>query len=129
MDRRQGRGKVHMIQYYWRWAKSSMMLTWVLGVWGASISMESVGETHRFSCHKFKYFKYGERGHVNRDCKKAHMCFYCHQLVHFKPDCPKWVAKGVMVLTHSLVGGQGRVSKKHWYVFLSLTISFCVYLK
>ena len=53
------------------------------------------GGTRGFSCHKFKCYKCGERGHVFRDCKKDRMSFHCHQSVHLKHDCPTWVAEGV----------------------------------
>lgn len=36
------------------------------------------GGTDGFACHKFRCFRFGERGHVHCDCMKDHICFYCH---------------------------------------------------
>lgn len=42
------------------------------------------GGNHKFSCQKFRCFKFGEKGHVHRDCKKEQICFHSRQSGHVK---------------------------------------------
>ena len=57
------------------------------------------GGTQSFACHKFKCYKYGERGHVYWDCKKDQTCFHYHQPGHFRSRCPALGTEGVQVPT------------------------------
>ena len=55
------------------------------------------GGTHGFACHKFKCYKCGERGHVQRDCKKDQICFHCHQPGHFRSICLALRMEGIQI--------------------------------
>lgn len=57
------------------------------------------GGSHRFTCHKFKCYKYGKKGHIVPDCKKGRTCFHYHQPGHLKLGCSVWVAKRVQCPT------------------------------
>lgn len=61
------------------------------------------GGTYGFDCHKFKFYKCGERGHVFHDFKKDQVCFHCHHPGHLKPDYPIWVADGVQAQASTIL--------------------------